>query len=120
MRNLRIVRLYSFPQIPQDKKGLSVAASRSMTSSIKSFLMNTCRRARGTAISIPGLLCALFPVLFSSIPVQGRVREYDVVVYGGTASGVIAAVAAAREGAAVALLAPESHLGGMVSNGLGA
>lgn len=91
-----------------------------MPISIQSFLMNTCRRARGTAISIPGLLCALFPVLFSSIPVQGRVREYDVVVYGGTASGVIAAVAAAREGAAVALLAPESHLGGMVSNGLGA
>ncbi|MCX8130494.1 MAG: FAD-dependent oxidoreductase [Clostridia bacterium] len=46
--------------------------------------------------------------------------QFDVVVYGGTASGVIAAVSAAREGLSVALLEPESHLGGMVSGGLGA
>jgi hypothetical protein len=44
----------------------------------------------------------------------------DVVVYGGTASGVIAAVAAAREGKSVILVGPERHLGGMVSGGLGA
>ena len=43
----------------------------------------------------------------------------DVVVYGGTAGGVITAVAAAREGLAVALLEPGRHLGGMVSGGLG-
>jgi hypothetical protein len=42
----------------------------------------------------------------------------DVVVYGGTAAGVMAAVAAAREGAAVRLLEPGTHLGGMVSGGL--
>jgi len=47
------------------------------------------------------------------------VRKYDVVVYGGTAGGTITAVAAAREGASVALLEPERHLGGMVSGGLG-
>jgi hypothetical protein len=47
------------------------------------------------------------------------VGSYDVVVYGGTAGGVIAAVAAAREGARVALLEPRDHLGGMVSGGLG-
>ncbi len=44
---------------------------------------------------------------------------YDVVVYGATAAGVIAAVAAAREGAHVALLEPGQHVGGMVSGGLG-
>ncbi len=43
----------------------------------------------------------------------------DVVVYGGTAGGVIAAVAAAREGLSVALVEPGRHLGGMVSGGLG-
>jgi hypothetical protein len=43
----------------------------------------------------------------------------DVVVYGGTAAGVMAAVAAAREGASVALLEPSRHVGGMVSGGLG-
>ena len=47
------------------------------------------------------------------------VRNFDVVVYGGTAGGVIAAVAAAREGLKTALLEPGGHLGGMVSGGLG-
>ncbi len=44
----------------------------------------------------------------------------DVVVYGGTAGGVIAAVAAAREGKSVVLVEPGRHVGGMVSGGLGA
>jgi hypothetical protein len=42
-----------------------------------------------------------------------------VVVYGGTAAGVVAAVAAARCGAQVTLIEPGRHLGGMVSGGLG-
>jgi len=46
-------------------------------------------------------------------------RNYDVVVYGGTAGGVIAAVSAARQGLHTALIEPTSHLGGMVSGGLG-
>jgi FAD-dependent oxidoreductase family protein len=45
-------------------------------------------------------------------------ESYDVVVYGGTAGGVIAAVAAAREGSRVALLEPSRHIGGMTSGGL--
>jgi hypothetical protein len=45
--------------------------------------------------------------------------QYDVVVYGGTAGGVMAAVAAAKDGASVALLEPGRHVGGMVSGGLG-
>lgn len=43
----------------------------------------------------------------------------DVVVVGGTAAGVCAAVSAAREGAAVRLLVEGRHVGGMVSGGLG-
>ena len=43
----------------------------------------------------------------------------DVVVYGGTAAGVMAAVAAARRGAVVTLLEPGRHVGGMVASGLG-
>src|SRR5438067_12897473 len=46
-------------------------------------------------------------------------RPYDLVVYGGTAGGVITAVAAAREGLDVALLEPGAHLGGMVTGGRG-
>jgi hypothetical protein len=45
--------------------------------------------------------------------------SFDLVVYGGTAGGVITAVTAAREGLRVALLEPGTHLGGMVSGGLG-
>ena len=46
-------------------------------------------------------------------------QRFDVVVYGGTAGGVVMAVAAAREGLKVALLEPRRNLGGMVSGGLG-
>jgi hypothetical protein len=42
----------------------------------------------------------------------------DVCVYGGTPSGVTAAVAAAREGSQVALVEPAEMLGGMMSSGL--
>lgn len=45
--------------------------------------------------------------------------EYDVAVYGGTAGGTVAAVAAANEGLRVVLLEPGQHIGGMVSGGLG-
>jgi PhoPQ-activated pathogenicity-related protein len=46
-------------------------------------------------------------------------QQFDLVVYGGTAGGVITAVAGARQGLKVALLEPGNHLGGMVSGGLG-
>jgi len=46
-------------------------------------------------------------------------EKYDLVVYGGTAGGVITAVSGAREGLRVAVLEPRNHLGGMVSGGLG-
>jgi hypothetical protein len=49
----------------------------------------------------------------------GSSRQFDVVVYGGTASGVMASVSAAREGLKAALIEPGNHLGGMVSGGLG-
>ncbi len=46
-------------------------------------------------------------------------QQFDLVVYGGTAGGVMTAVSGAREGLKVALLEPGRHLGGMVSGGLG-
>ncbi len=48
------------------------------------------------------------------------VQRVEVAVYGGTASGVIAAVAAGRDGRSVVLVVPGRHVGGMVSGGLGA
>ncbi len=43
----------------------------------------------------------------------------DVVIYGGTAAGVAAAVQVSRMGRSVVLVAPENHLGGMAVEGLG-
>jgi hypothetical protein len=45
--------------------------------------------------------------------------EYDLVIYGGTSSAVIAAVQAAKMDATVAIVCPDTHLGGMTSGGLG-
>ncbi len=44
---------------------------------------------------------------------------YDIVIYGGTSAGVMAAVQAARMHKSVILIEPGKHLGGMTSNGLG-
>lgn len=49
-----------------------------------------------------------------SLPVEG---EYDVAVVGGGIAGVAAAVAAARNGATVALLEKEGALGGLATLG---
>ena len=45
-------------------------------------------------------------------------RDFDIVVYGATAGGVMAATAAAQMGMNVALVDPGRHVGGMVSGGL--
>jgi hypothetical protein len=44
---------------------------------------------------------------------------YDVVVYGGTSAGVIAAVQAKKMGKSAVIVCPEKHLGGLSSGGLG-
>lgn len=61
---------------------------------------------------------AVLALLFAAVSVRGE-EAFDVVVYGGTAAGTIAAIAAAEDGAAVVLIEPGAHIGGMVSGGLG-
>ena len=55
--------------------------------------------------------------------VQGQAapegKTCDVVVYGGTSAGVAAAIQADRMGQPVALVCPETHLGGLTAGGLG-
>ncbi len=60
----------------------------------------------------------LVPVSLSAAA-TGPVCESDLCVYGGTSSGVIAAVQAATMGKSVVLIQPGNHLGGMTSGGLG-
>ena len=43
---------------------------------------------------------------------------YDLVVYGGTGAGVIAAARAGGMGKSVVLIEPSRHLGGVTSGGL--
>lgn len=45
-------------------------------------------------------------------------QNYDLVVYGGTAGGVMTAVSGARQGLKTLLVNPGKHVGGMVSGGL--
>lgn len=45
--------------------------------------------------------------------------EHDLVVYGATSGGVIAAVQAKRMGKSVVIVGPDRHLGGLSAGGLG-
>src|SRR3954464_12301343 len=49
---------------------------------------------------------------------SAQANQYDVVIYGGTAGGISAAVQAARMGKTVALIEPTNRIGGMTTNGL--
>jgi hypothetical protein len=60
----------------------------------------------------------LAAILLLTPTIFGQTKNFDVVVYGGTAGGVMTAVSAAREGLNVAILEPTNHLGGMVTGGL--
>lgn len=69
--------------------------------------------------SLSLLSCSSGSSLLAALSTQPT-PEYQVVVYGGTASGTIAAITAARDGLKVALVEPGNHIGGMLSGGLGA
>ncbi|HYR58361.1 MAG TPA: FAD-dependent oxidoreductase, partial [Chthoniobacteraceae bacterium] len=58
-------------------------------------------------------------VITAAMPATARAAEYDVVVYGGTCAGVIAAVQAKKLGKSVIVVSPDKHLGGLSSGGLG-
>ena len=65
---------------------------------------------------------ALLGCLVNATLLQGAepVKQTELIVYGGTASGVMTAYSASREGLHVVLLEPGVHLGGMVTGGLSA
>ncbi len=50
---------------------------------------------------------------------EERPVEADIIVYGGTSSAVISAIQAAKMGKSVVIVAPDKHLGGLTSGGLG-
>jgi hypothetical protein len=71
--------------------------------------------------------CLLSAILCLSMLASGLARAEsaepraaDIIVYGGTAAGIVAAVQAARMGQSVILLEPGTHLGGTTTGGLSA
>ena len=64
------------------------------------------------------MMRALALLLLLSVSARAA-DDYDIVVYGGTASGVIAAVQAKKMGKSVLIVGPDKHLGGLSSGGLG-
>lgn len=60
----------------------------------------------------------VFCLLFSTSALSQNKDSADVIVYGGTAGGIMSAIAAAREGKTVLLVEPRQHLGGMLTGGL--
>lgn len=60
-----------------------------------------------------------FALLLLSALASPAIETFDVVVYGATSGGVVAAIAAAQQNLNVALVEPGRHLGGMTSGGLG-
>lgn len=65
-------------------------------------------------------LTTLLSILSLLVPFASA-EEYsaDVVVYGGTSSGVVTAVQVARMGKSVIVVGPDKHLGGLSAGGLG-
>ncbi len=66
---------------------------------------------------------ALMPLaIMGAAPVNAETEEeteFDVVVYGGTSGGVVAAVQAARMGKSAIIVNHYRHIGGLTSSGLG-
>src|SRR5476651_1649399 len=65
------------------------------------------------------LLLTFFGINLSFAQPARRTYIYDVFVYGGTASGVIAAYTAKQMGKSVLLIEPGIRIGGLTTGGLG-
>lgn len=66
------------------------------------------------------VICFCFFTCNSSGLFAETASSSELLVYGGTAAGVMTAYSAAKEGLRVVLLEPGAHLGGMVTGGLSA
>jgi len=64
-------------------------------------------------------LILLLCLCWGCAPHAAKEPPLEVVVYGATPGGVAAAISAGRQGARVALVAYQRHVGGMMTSGLG-
>ena len=49
----------------------------------------------------------------------GQSKKYEIVIYGGTSSGIAAAIQSSRMGKSVVLIEPTNRIGGLTTGGLG-
>ncbi len=64
-------------------------------------------------------LSAVFALSTANRSYAKEQHEADIVVYGGTSGGIIAAIQAAKSNRSVVLVSPTTHLGGLTTSGLG-
>ncbi|WP_423130528.1 FAD-dependent oxidoreductase [Gaoshiqia sp. Z1-71] len=65
------------------------------------------------------VIYAGFLLSFISMCYAGPKQDFDLVVYGGTSSGVAAAIQASRMGKSVVLIEQTNRIGGLTTGGLG-
>ncbi len=66
---------------------------------------------------LAGCIASIF-IVSRGLSEEAVALQTDICVYGGTASGVMAAVAASKQGASVILVEPSRWLGGMTGGGI--
>lgn len=64
------------------------------------------------------IVCFLV-LVFSVQPTIGQNEKYDIVIYGGTSSGIAAAIQSSRMGKSIILIEPTNRIGGLTTGGLG-
>jgi len=61
----------------------------------------------------------LLAPLFGAAQAKEKIRQADVIIYGGTSAAITASVQVSRMGKSVIVVSPDKHLGGLSSSGLG-
>ncbi|BFZ62478.1 hypothetical protein YB2330_003572 [Saitoella coloradoensis] len=98
----------------------SAVSSFVSISIVYSSQISSVRASSSTTSSAASSSAVTYPVVGVSGVSTNNTQTADVVIYGGTSSGVISAVEVARTGGkSVILIEPYSHLGGMTASGLG-
>jgi hypothetical protein len=72
-----------------------------------------------TRLRALALASSLAAIAAASQPAAAQPQRSDIVIYGCTSGGVVAAIEARRLGRSVTLVCREDYLGGMSTNGLG-
>jgi len=119
--NRKEVRITGFDDmiVIMEKESSSSLNSQSQKKSIKEQL-NTQRKEKvlNSKYAPAQTVIKKFPDV--DIQPVGQVKSnYDVVVYGATSAGVVAAYTVAKSGKSVLMIATGEHIGGLSSGGLG-